>query len=197
MTTQPLDPDDPPAWAFEAVHLSAYDPSWPDRAEVFAGELRQVLRQWLLAPVEHVGSTAIPDIVAKPVIDLMAQVADPDLVVEQAGDALHALHWRYVPPELDGRPWRRFFAKVTADEQHRLAHLHLMSVGAARWDQQLRFRDALRADPVLRDEYAAIKSQLAAAYPDDRERYTDEKASFVTRVIHDLDDAPADPGRPR
>jgi GrpB-like predicted nucleotidyltransferase (UPF0157 family) len=94
-----------------------------------------------------------------------------------------------VPPELDGRPWRRFFAKVSPDEQHRLAHLHVMAAGAARWDQQLRFRDALRANPGLRDEYAAIKSQLATAYPDDRERYTDQKASFVTKVMRDLDTA--------
>jgi GrpB-like predicted nucleotidyltransferase (UPF0157 family) len=146
-----------------------------------------VLGQWLVAPIEHVGSTAIPGIIAKPVVDLMAQVNDTDSVVDQAGDALHGMNWRYVPPELDGRPWRRFFAKVSPDEQHRLAHLHLMSVGAARWDQQLRFRDALRANTALRDEYAAVKSQLASAYPDDRERYTDEKASFVTRVMCHLD----------
>jgi GrpB-like predicted nucleotidyltransferase (UPF0157 family) len=186
MTMQPLDPEDPPAWAFEAVHLSPYDPSWPDRAAGLADELRPVLDQWLLAPIEHVGSTAIPGIIAKPVIDLMAQVDDTDVVVDGAGNELDGLNWRYVPPELDGRPWRRFFAKVSPDEQHRLAHLHLMSAGAARWDQQLRFRDALRANPALRDEYAAIKSQLATAYPDDRERYTDEKASFVTKVMRNL-----------
>lgn len=187
MTTEPLDPEHPPAWAFEAVHLSAYDSCWPDRATDYADELQQVLGPWLLVPIEHVGSTAVPGIVAKPVIDLMAQVTDTDAVVDQAGDALDEMNWRYVPPELDDRPWRRFFAKVTADDQHRLAHLHLMSVGTVRWDQQLRFRDALRANPVLREEYAAIKSQLATAYPDDRERYTDEKASFVTRVMRDLD----------
>src|SRR5215471_13445526 len=169
---KPLDPDDPPGWAFESVHLSAYDPCWPDRAAGYADELQPVLVQWLLAPIEHVGSTSIPDIVA-----------------EQTAARLDGMNWRYVPPDLDGRPWRRFFAKVSLDDQHRQAHLHLMSVGAARWDQQIRFRDALRASPELRSEYAAIKSQLATAYPDDRERYTDEKAVFVTRVMRDLDAA--------
>jgi GrpB-like predicted nucleotidyltransferase (UPF0157 family) len=76
---------------------------------------------------------------------------------------------------------------VSQDGQHRLAHLHLMSAGAARWGQQLRFRDALRASPALRDEYAAIKLRLASTYADDREAYTDEKAAFVTKVMRDLD----------
>ena len=187
MPTERLDPEDPPAWAVEGVHLSAYDPAWPQRAAAFAAELRPVLDRWLLGPIEHVGSTAIPGIVAKPVIDLMAQASDTDAVVSAAGGALDELDWRYVPPELDGRPWRRFFAKVSADGQHRLAHLHLITAGAARWDQQLLFRDALRADPALRDEYATVKAKLASLHGADRERYTDEKAAFVTRVLRDLD----------
>ena len=137
MTTQPMDPDNPPAWAVEGVRLNAYDPRWPDCAARYADELEPVLNQWLLGR-----------------------------------------NWRYVPPELDGRPWRRFFAKVSPDGRHRLAHLHLMSAGATRWDQQIRFRDALRASPALRDEYAAIKSRLASTYAGDRERYTDEKAAL-------------------
>ena len=148
-----------------------------------------MLERWLLGLIEHVGSTAIPGIVAKPVIDLMAQVTDPDAVVGQAGGTLDAMNWRHVPPELDGRPWRRFIAKVSPDGCHRLAHLHLMSAGAARWDEQIRFRDALRASPTLREEYAAVKSRLASTYADDRERYTDKKAAFVTRVMRSLDAA--------
>jgi GrpB-like predicted nucleotidyltransferase (UPF0157 family) len=96
------------------------------------------------------------------------------------------LDWRYVPPELDARPFRRFFAKVSADGQHRLAHLHLMFSGAARWDEQLKFRDGLRADATLRDDYAAVKVRLARSHPGDRERYTDEKAVFVTRALRAL-----------
>jgi GrpB-like predicted nucleotidyltransferase (UPF0157 family) len=189
MATSPPDPDQLPAWAVEAVHLSAYDPRWPGRAAGYADELRPVLAPWLLGLIEHVGSTAIPGIVAKPVIDLMAQVTDIDAVAGQAGGTLGSMNWRYVPPQFDGRPWRRFFVKVSPDGQHRLSHLHVMAAGADRWDQQLRFRDALRASPALRDEYAAVKSRLASTYADDRERYTEEKAAFVTRVMRDLDAA--------
>ena len=186
MTAQPPDPDDPPAWAVEAVHLSAYDPGWPAQAAAFANELRPVLGPWLLSPIEHVGSTSVPGLVAKPVIDLMALVTDVDAVVRATAATLGGMGWHYVPPELDGRPFRRFFAKVSPDGRHRQAHLHLMAAGAARWAEQLRFRDALRADPALRDEYAAVKSRLARAHTQDRERYTDEKAGFVARVLRSL-----------
>jgi GrpB-like predicted nucleotidyltransferase (UPF0157 family) len=184
---QPPGRDQVPAWAVERVHLSAYDSRWPGRAAEYANELRPVLAPWLLGAIEHVGSTAVPGLVAKPVIDLMAQVTDLDVVVSQVSGTLDELGWRYVPPEFDGRPWRRFWARVSSDGQHRLAHLHLMAPGAARWGQQLRFRDALRADPALRDRYAEVKSGLARAHHDDRERYTEEKASFVTGVLRDLD----------
>jgi GrpB-like predicted nucleotidyltransferase (UPF0157 family) len=184
---QPPGRDQVPAWAVERVHLSAYDSRWPSRAAEHASELRPVLAPWLLGAIEHVGSTAVPGLVAKPVIDLMAQVTDTDAVVNRAAGTLGELDWRHVPPEFDGRPWRRFFVKVSSDGQHRWAHLHLMAPGAVRWDQQLRFRDALRADPALRDRYAEVKSRLARAHADDRERYTDEKATFVTGVLRDLD----------
>ena len=194
---QPLGRDRVPAWAVEPVHLSAYDSRWPSRAAEHASELRPVLAPWLLGAIEHVGSTAVPGLVAKPVIDLMAQVAVVDVVVDQAAGTLGELDWRYVPPEFDGRPWRRFFVKVSSDGQHRWAHLHLMAPGAVRWDQQLRFRDALRADPALRDRYAEVKSRLARAHADDRERYTDEKASFVTGVLRDLDGPGPEPAHDR
>jgi GrpB-like predicted nucleotidyltransferase (UPF0157 family) len=194
---QPPGRDQVPAWAVERVHLSAYDSRWPSRAAEHASELRPVLAPWLLGAIEHVGSTAVPGLVAKPVIDLMAQVTDTDAVVNRAAGTLGELDWRHVPPEFDGRPWRRFFVKVSSDGQHRWAHLHLMAPGAVRWDQQLRFRDALRADPALRDRYAEVKSRLARAHADDRERYTEEKASFVTGVLRDLDGPGPEPAHDR
>lgn len=187
MATPRLDPSNPPAWAVENVHLEVYNPAWPQLAKEYAHELTAVLSRWLLRPIEHVGSTAIPGISAKPVIDLMAQVEDKDLVAARSGGTLDDLDWKHVPPELDGRPWRRFFAKTSHDGQRRLAHLHLMSYGAERWDQQIRFRDALRANPALRDDYAQVKTDLARRFTDDREAYTDEKAKFVIQVMQRID----------
>jgi GrpB-like predicted nucleotidyltransferase (UPF0157 family) len=75
-------------------------------------------------------STAVPGLAAKPIIDLMASVRDPDAVVDQAGELLAADSWCYVPPELDsGGSWRRFFVKPDESGQHRYAHLHVIAVG--------------------------------------------------------------------
>lgn len=67
--------------------------------------------------------------------------------------------------------------------ERRVAHLHVMVAGTARWDEQLAFRDALRADPGLVDAYAALKRNPAARHATDRERYTSAKADFVRAVL--------------
>lgn len=176
----------PPPWAVQQVEVVAYDPCWPARAAAFRHEVTTALGPWLLRPVEHVGSTAIPGIPAKPVIDLMAQAESKEIAAAAAGPALDRLGWNQVPPELDRRPWRLFFVRVSGEGRRRLAHLHLMSAGTPRWDEQLRFRDALRANTALRDEYARIKISLAREFARDREGYSRAKGSFVTRVISSL-----------
>ena len=133
---------------------------------------------------EHVGSTAVPGLAAKPVIDLMASVADPDAVVVQAGERLAAEGWCYVPPELDsGGAWRRFFVKPDASGQRRVAHLHVIRAGHPRWAEQLAFRDALRRDDRLAVSYEELKHRLAAQHAGDREAYTDAKAEFVADAL--------------
>lgn len=152
-------------------------------AQAECGRLAELLAPWLVDGVEHVGSTAVPGLAAKPVIDLMASVSDPDTVVSQAGQRLTADGWCYVPPELDHRPWRRFFVKPDAPGLRRAAHLHLIQAGHARWAQQIAFRDALRDDDQLARRYAELKRRLAAQHADDREAYTDAKADFIADAL--------------
>jgi GrpB-like predicted nucleotidyltransferase (UPF0157 family) len=132
-----------PAWATEKVEVRPPDASWQQRGEQERRLLEVALAPWLVAPVEHVGSTAVPGQAAKPTLDMQAAVADlgcaPDLAIALGPDT-----WHHVPAHLDGRPWRRFFVKVI--DGHRAAHLHVMSRDGARWSEQLAFRDALRAD---------------------------------------------------
>lgn len=142
-----------------------------------------MLAPWLADGVEHVGSTAVPGLAAKPVIDLMASVGDLNAVVAQAGGELAADGWCHVPPELDQRPWRRFFVKPDESGQHRVAHLHLIQAGHPRWAEQLAFRDALRRDDQLARQYGDLKRQLAARHSGDREAYTAAKAAFVANAI--------------
>ncbi|MEU4668227.1 GrpB family protein [Amycolatopsis sp. NPDC023774] len=174
---------DPPVWAFEKPHVAAPDSAWPARGAALCARLAVVLEPWLVGGVQHVGSTSVPGLAAKPVVDVMASVSDVDVVVESAGAALAAEGWAYVPPSVDiASPWRRFFVLPDATGEHRAAHLHVIPTGHPRWQAQLTFRDTLRADPALAAEYASLKHRLAEA-ESDREAYTAGKTDFVTRVL--------------
>jgi GrpB-like predicted nucleotidyltransferase (UPF0157 family) len=99
-------------WATEPVDLADADPAWTVRGEQERDHLEILLAPWLIARIEHIGSTAIPDLPAKPIIDFQAPVTDlggAHLITA----ALAPHDWHYVDPELDQRPWRRFFVKVT------------------------------------------------------------------------------------
>jgi GrpB-like predicted nucleotidyltransferase (UPF0157 family) len=173
---------DPP-WAHEKPELRPHDPRWAESGRAERDRLAHLLDTWLVDGVEHVGSTSVPGLAAKPIIDLMASVSDLDTAVAQAGERLAGDGWCYVPPELDQRPYRRFFVKPDAAGQHRVAHLHLISAGHPRWAEQIAFRDALRGDARLARRYAGLKRELAARHPGDREAYSAAKTEFVAAVL--------------
>lgn len=171
-----------PTWAMEQIHVQPPQEEWNRRGAQLCRELDSVLARWLVAPTEHIGSTAVPGLAAKPVIDVQAAVGDLDCAAA-VGQALSRFGWHLVPPNLDARRWRRFLVKVV--DEHRAAHLHLLPAGSPRWAKQLAFRDALRADPALVHRYAELKRTLAMQHPTDREAYTEGKADFVRRVLEE------------
>jgi GrpB-like predicted nucleotidyltransferase (UPF0157 family) len=168
-----------PKWADEEVEIRPADPEWLRLGELLRRELDVALARWLVLPVEHVGSTAVPGLPAKPILDLQAAVADLDCATA-AAESLGS-GWHLVPPNLDRRPWRRFLVHVVDDA--RTAHLHLLTVESDRWADQLAFRDALRAETGLMQRYAALKQGLAAKHAHDREAYSVAKAEFVTTAL--------------
>ncbi|MEO3752373.1 GrpB family protein [Streptomyces sp. B6B3] len=172
-----------PPWAYERAEVHAPDPRWAADAEAERARLLDLLAPWLVDGVEHVGSTAVPGLVAKPILDLMASVHDPEAVVERALRRLVEDGWCHVPPELDGRPWRRFFVKPDPSGQRRKAHLHLLPCDHERWREQIAFRDMLRRDAHLAARYADLKRRLAHEYGDDREAYTEAKAQFIAEAL--------------
>jgi GrpB-like predicted nucleotidyltransferase (UPF0157 family) len=169
-----------PAWATEEIAIASPSEDWAARGRAEAAELGRLLDGLLVADVEHVGSTAVPGLAAKAVLDLMAGVVSLD-TARAAEAVLAPAGWHYVPPALDQRPWRRFFVKVR--DGRREAHLYLLDPSTDRWRRQLVFRDALRGNPGLVAEYAALKGALATEFRDDREGYTRAKAAFVGRVL--------------
>ncbi len=162
------------------VEIVVYDPLWPSKFETERALLQVVLAPWLTGPIEHVGSTAIPGIPAKPVIDIMAAVEN----LEASRPAISALvesGYVYFPYRPDIMHW---FCKPSA--AFRTHHLHLTPLSSERWDKCLAFRDAVRGDQSLAVEYAALKHRLAGEFKFDREAYTDGKAPFVERVLSSI-----------
>jgi GrpB-like predicted nucleotidyltransferase (UPF0157 family) len=167
-----------PVWATESVHVVPSNPRWPELAEAEAARVREALSPWLTGGVHHVGSTSVPGLEAKPILDLLAGVRELEV---PARPALEALGWHLVPPELDGQPWRRFY--VLPREDRRYAHLHLVVPGTPQWGAFLAFPQWLREDASVRERYAALKRELAERHRDDREAYTRGKADFIMGVL--------------
>jgi GrpB-like predicted nucleotidyltransferase (UPF0157 family) len=158
------------------VDIVPYNPAWPARFEAESAVLRRALAQWLRGPIEHIGSTAIPGLAAKDVVDIMAGVASLD-ASRPAIEAAEALGYCYAPYQADVEHW---FCKPSF--AHRTHHLHLIPLNAPQWRRPLAFRDYLRAHPAVAAEYEALKRALAAAHRLDREAYTQAKAPFIDRV---------------
>ena len=173
-----------PPWATEEVHVVEPDPRWAVQAARFATEIHDLFGDRLSGQVAHIGSTAVPGLAAKPIIDLQAVAADPAAATAAHQNALTAASWFFVPRHLDQRAWRWFFVRADAAGQHRLAHLHLMQLDEPRWGEQLTFRDALRANPELAEEYARLKTRAARENRHDREAYTSAKHAFIRRVLN-------------
>ena len=178
-----------PAWATQPVEIVDPDPDWPAEAAKLIDDLERRLASWRDGAIEHVGSTAVAGLPAKPVIDLLAPVSDLDGVAG-AHRMLADGGWQLVPPELDQRPWRRLY--VLPDGERRRAHLHLVARSHPKWQETLAFRDTLRRQPGLAADYASVKRAAARDHHDDREAYTAAKSSFIAEVVAARSDPSAD-----
>jgi GrpB-like predicted nucleotidyltransferase (UPF0157 family) len=155
------------------VVIVEYDPAWPSAYRAERGRLAPLLPAGV--ELHHFGSTAVPGLAAKPVIDMIALVDDLDApiaaLVQRGG-------YQYPQAFNATLIHRRFLCYPTA--AHRTHHLHLVDE-PGELKRRLRFRDRLRADPALASEYVALKRALAERYSDDREAYTEAKGEFVKR----------------
>lgn len=163
----------------DRVKLVAYDPVWPEQYSRFSDWLRDHAGPDLVLRVEHYGSTAIPGIPAKPVIDVLAEVP-----------SFAAARERLLPVLLVDNRWeywwyedRMTFIRRDTLVGKRTHHLHVAPKGHRIWNQ-LAFRDYLITHPDDAADYAALKQDLAEKYPDDRERYTLAKAGFIQIILH-------------
>jgi GrpB-like predicted nucleotidyltransferase (UPF0157 family) len=159
------------------IRVVPYQPTWVDQFEVEKAFLEPLLAPWRRGPIEHIGSTAVVGLCAKPVIDVMVGVTSlleslpAKAVMQRAG-------YQYADYRTDVMHW--FCKPSFALRTH---HVHLIPCESPLWRERLAFRDLLRADPRLAEEYATLKLELAAKFESDREAYTDAKWPFIARAL--------------
>jgi GrpB-like predicted nucleotidyltransferase (UPF0157 family) len=157
-----------------------YDPEWPHQFALERELLDSVLAPWLVAGVHHIGSTAVPGISGKPVIDMIAGVRNQPQA-QAAIEPLRAEGYVHAPHRADAL----WFAKPPTDTPWgHTHHLHLTEPGSGLWQERLAFRDALRADPELVAEYERLKRSMDTE-PDGSNYTATSKRSFVVRVLAD------------
>ena len=159
------------------MRIVPYDPAWLDRFETERVRLNRAIGKWITGGIHHVGSTAVPGLAAKPVVDILAGVADLPSS-RSSFEELAELDYRYAPYRADEMHW---FCKP--DPSRRTHHLHLVPTGSPRYQAELSFRDALRSSSDLASEYASLKKRLAVEHRDDRELYTAAKQDFIVQVL--------------
>jgi len=160
----------------DPLAIREYDPTWPDQFSELASRVTAALGALELR-VEHIGSTAVPGLAAKAVIDL-------DVVLESPRDLPEAIRGLavlgYVHEGDLGIVGRDAFRWPPGEKRH---HLYVLVAGADELRRHLAFRDALRADPAVRDKYAALKMSLAIQWAHDRKSYTEAKSAFIMQVV--------------
>ncbi len=166
------------------VQLAGSHPGWLREAERLVDALRAALGHDAVA-VEHVGSTAVPGLAAKPIIDVavgLARDAETNRVIER----IEALGYEYQGDAAEEGGLTFFLEDRRA---RRIAHAHGVHHGGKQWSHYLTVRDRLRTDAEARAAYADLKRGLAERFPHDRPSYTAAKASFITELLGDSDQA--------
>jgi GrpB-like predicted nucleotidyltransferase (UPF0157 family) len=169
----------------EDVALVPYDPRWPQLFREEKEHLLSCLPRCLLGRIEHFGSTAVPGLTAKPIVDLLVEVTDLQAARTQIAPILEAqgydYFWRPTHGD-DGPPCYAWFIKRAPGTGVRTHHLHMVEKHfVEHWDRLL-FRDYLIEHPEMAREYERLKMHLSSAFPKDRVAYTRGKTEFVVRV---------------
>ena len=171
----------------DEIELVPSKGDWPRRFEEEAARLRAIIPPDLLLDLEHIGSTAVSGLAAKPVIDMLAIVTDLEAAKTRLVAPLEAAGYTFRDrgPDTD----RLFFVKgLPPSAPHRTHHLHIMEEGPGAL-KHLAFRDYLRDHPEEAGRYAALKQDLATRFRDDREAYTEAKGGYIEEILDRMVDA--------
>lgn len=165
-----------------SVIIHPYSEEWPRIFEQIRQELLTIFSP-TNTQIEHIGSTSVAGLSAKPVIDMVLGTNSLS-EIEARIASLETLGFGYISKYEKELPTRRYFVKSPADSLR--IHLHGVEIGSRIWCEHLKFRDLLRTDAQLRSEYQQLKLRLAAQYADDKSAYTEAKAPFIETVLRIL-----------
>ncbi len=161
----------------DAVEIAAYDSAWPAAYEREGAQITGALGD-LVAAIEHIGSTAVPGLGAKPIIDIMVGVRH---VVDGERCVAPLEGLGYFHKGLDDIPGHRYFRKpVNGKRTHQI---HMVEVGGEFWERHLLFRDYLRTHPDAAHDYFELKLRLAERYRHDRVGYNEAKTEFIESAL--------------
>jgi GrpB-like predicted nucleotidyltransferase (UPF0157 family) len=162
------------------VTIVPYSSDWPLQFARARDELLAVFADSTVQ-VEHIGSTSIPGLAAKPVIDVLLG-ADSLTAIESKAEALEWAGYQYISKYEQELPMRRYFVKPEGHDSLRV-HLHAVVLDSSFWQEHIAFRNALRADSLLLAEYHSLKIELAARFPNDKSSYAAAKAPFIRSAL--------------
>ena len=164
----------------DEIIIVEYNRDWVRLFEQETALLEKVLDANLVTRIEHFGSTAVPNLAAKPVIDLLVGVKSLERAKQIAVAPLESLGYAYWRDNPD--PQRMFFVKGLPPNSPRTHHIHMVKLDSVLWERLL-FRDYLRQHPGEANQYARLKRQLARRFTSDREAYTKGKSEYIKSVM--------------
>jgi GrpB-like predicted nucleotidyltransferase (UPF0157 family) len=163
----------------DKIIIKEYDAKWPQLFETEKLSIMESIGHYV-AEIEHMGSTAVEGLAAKPVIDIMVGLRRL-LDAQDCIMPIEAMDYEYVPEFEDKFPERRYFRKTK--NGIRTHQIHMVEIHSDFWKRHLRFRDHLRLHPEAAEDYAALKKELAKKFEDDREGYTNAKTDFIEGIL--------------
>ena len=161
------------------IILKPYNANWPSLYEQEKEILMTVGGKWIEA-IEHIGSTSIPNIYAKPVIDIMMGLKNLSIADQHLVQLIQQLGYDYIAEYEKQMPYRRYFQKINGEGGH-THHIHLVETGTEFWNRHIAFRDYLRNHSDIAKEYEALKLSLAPKFTDTN-AYASAKTDFIKRV---------------
>ena len=164
----------------DEIEIVDYNPNWANMFEREAEAIRGVVKKDLIVEIQHIGSTAVPGLAAKPVIDIMIglrDLSDGKKIIQPLKE-LGYVYWADNPDDK-----KMFFVKgMPPYGKKRTHHVHVVEIDGEFWQRRL-FRDYLRINPQEASRYEKLKRDLAVRFRDDREAYTEGKSDYVAEVM--------------